>query len=220
MVPGPFRPPGSTWWLSLVFTLAGVCVSALMAGTIRDGALPVQRLRRGSGTGRRASAGEDVGNRQGRETSRRACSRRPCPHLPGASEAGVHRSAELASAVHDWTSGEAGIYPGDSPGGVLLSHVEGWDPPVAMNTVVPRIDPEGQIPASSTMPGQGFKRASSGSRRTSMRPSGRFGRKACPRLPESRQCRAQNTQSCSTGSTGLPATDKRQQAAARAVADS
>jgi hypothetical protein len=54
--------------------------------------------------------------------------------------------AELASAVHDWTTGEAGVYPGDSPGGVLLSYVEGWDPPVAMNTVVPRIDPEGSNP--------------------------------------------------------------------------
>ncbi len=54
--------------------------------------------------------------------------------------------AELASAVHDWTSEEAGAYPGDSPGGVLLSQAEGWDPPVAMSTVVPRIDPDGSNP--------------------------------------------------------------------------
>jgi hypothetical protein len=54
--------------------------------------------------------------------------------------------AELASAVHDWTSGEAEVYPGDSPCGVLLSHVEKWDPPVAMNTVLPRIDPEASNP--------------------------------------------------------------------------
>jgi hypothetical protein len=54
--------------------------------------------------------------------------------------------AELASAVHEWTSGEAEVHPDDSPCGVLLSHAEGWDPPVAMNTVVPRIDPEGSNP--------------------------------------------------------------------------
>jgi hypothetical protein len=29
---------------------------------------------------------------------------------------------------------------------VFLSHVEEWDPPVAMNTVVPRVDPEGSDP--------------------------------------------------------------------------
>jgi hypothetical protein len=40
--------------------------------------------------------------------------------------------AELASAVHEWTSAEAEVYPGDAPGGVLLSHAEEWDPPVAI----------------------------------------------------------------------------------------
>ena len=54
--------------------------------------------------------------------------------------------AELASAVHGWTSGEAEVYPGDSPCGVLLAHAEEWDPPVAMNTVVPRIDPDASDP--------------------------------------------------------------------------
>jgi hypothetical protein len=54
--------------------------------------------------------------------------------------------AELASAVHDWTSQEAEVYPGDSPYGVLLSQVEEWGPPVAMNTVLPRIDPEASNP--------------------------------------------------------------------------
>jgi hypothetical protein len=53
---------------------------------------------------------------------------------------------ELASAAHDWTPGEAAAYPGDSPGGVLLSHVEEWDPPVAMTTVLPRIDPDSSNP--------------------------------------------------------------------------
>lgn len=33
------------------------------------------------------------------------------------------------------------MYPGDSPSGVLLSHVEEWDPAVPMDTVLPRIDP-------------------------------------------------------------------------------
>jgi hypothetical protein len=49
--------------------------------------------------------------------------------------------AELASAVHDWTSSEAQAYPGDSPSGVLLAQVEEWDPPVPMDTVLAQIDP-------------------------------------------------------------------------------
>ena len=48
--------------------------------------------------------------------------------------------AELASAVHDWTPSEAEVYPGDSPGGVLLAQVEEWDPPLPMNTVLAQID--------------------------------------------------------------------------------
>ena len=49
--------------------------------------------------------------------------------------------AELASAVHAWTTSEAQVYPGDSPGGVLLAQVEDWDPPVPMNTVLSQLDP-------------------------------------------------------------------------------
>ena len=49
--------------------------------------------------------------------------------------------AELASAVHAWTPSEAQVYPGDSPGGVLLAQVEDWDPPVPMKTVLSQIDP-------------------------------------------------------------------------------
>jgi hypothetical protein len=49
--------------------------------------------------------------------------------------------AQLASAVHDWTPSEGRVYPGDSPGGVLLAEVEEWDPPVPMNTVLSQIDP-------------------------------------------------------------------------------
>jgi hypothetical protein len=36
--------------------------------------------------------------------------------------------------------------PGDSPSGVLLSHVEEWDPPVPMDAAVARIDPAGVNP--------------------------------------------------------------------------
>ena len=54
---------------------------------------------------------------------------------------------ELASAVHDWTPSEAQVYPGDSPGGVLLAQVEEWDPPVPMETVLSRIDSAGTAKA-------------------------------------------------------------------------
>jgi hypothetical protein len=50
--------------------------------------------------------------------------------------------AELASAVHDWTPAEADTCPGNSPCGVLMGHITEWDPPVAMSTVLPRIDPD------------------------------------------------------------------------------
>ena len=59
----------------------------------------------------------------------------------GAPEREFIGRAELASASHDWTSSEAQLYPGDSPGGVLLDQVEEWDPPVPMNTVLSQIDP-------------------------------------------------------------------------------
>jgi hypothetical protein len=49
--------------------------------------------------------------------------------------------AELASAAHEWTPSEAKVYPGDSPGGVLLARVEEWDPPVPMDIVLSQIDP-------------------------------------------------------------------------------
>ena len=32
------------------------------------------------------------------------------------------------------------MYPGDSPGGVLLAQVEEWHPPVPMETVLSQID--------------------------------------------------------------------------------
>ncbi len=48
--------------------------------------------------------------------------------------------AVLASAVHDWTPSEDQLYPGDSRGGVSLAHVEEWDPPVPMSSVLSQID--------------------------------------------------------------------------------
>jgi hypothetical protein len=49
--------------------------------------------------------------------------------------------AELASAAHEWTPSEAEAYPGDSRGGVLLTDVEEWDPPVPMSAVLSQIGP-------------------------------------------------------------------------------
>jgi hypothetical protein len=48
--------------------------------------------------------------------------------------------AELASAVHDWTPSEAQVYPGDSPGGVSLAHVDEWDPPIPIDAVLSHLD--------------------------------------------------------------------------------
>jgi hypothetical protein len=52
--------------------------------------------------------------------------------------------AELASAARVWMPSED--YPGDSPSGVLLSHVEEWDSTVPMDVVVTRIDAAGVNP--------------------------------------------------------------------------
>jgi hypothetical protein len=48
--------------------------------------------------------------------------------------------AELASAAQDWTPTKQHVYPGGSPGGVLLAHVEEWDPPVPVHAVLSEID--------------------------------------------------------------------------------
>jgi len=95
----------------------------------------------------------------------------------GAPERKFIGRAELASAVHDWTPSEAQVYPGDSPGGVLLAQVEEWDPPVPMSTVLSQIDPaENARPTS--------KRASFGSLLTSMRPPLPWRPDARPRLAD------------------------------------
>jgi hypothetical protein len=58
----------------------------------------------------------------------------------GAPEREFLGHAELASAVRDWTPSEAQVYPDDPSSGVLLAHVEEWDPPVPMETVLSQID--------------------------------------------------------------------------------
>ena len=76
-------------------------------------------------------------------------------YLP-APEAEFIGRAELATAVHDWTPSEAEADPGDSPSGVLLSHVEEWDPAVPMDTVVQRIDPTAANPLVQANASAGF----------------------------------------------------------------
>jgi EVE domain len=73
---------------------------------------------------------------------------------PGAEFIG---QAEVASAAQEWTSAQAEADPGDSPGGVLLSHVEEWDPPVAMSSVLPAVDPEGSNPLVQENAKSGFR---------------------------------------------------------------
>jgi hypothetical protein len=77
-------------------------------------------------------------------------------YLP-APEAEFIGRAELATAVHDWSASEAEAYPGDSPSGVLLSHVEEWDPAVPMATVVQRIDPTASNPLVQENAAAGFR---------------------------------------------------------------
>ena len=55
--------------------------------------------------------------------------------------------AELASAVHDWTQSEAQSYPGDSRSGVVLAHVEAWEPPIPVDAVLSQLDPAGDAKA-------------------------------------------------------------------------
>jgi hypothetical protein len=43
------------------------------------------------------------------------------------------------------------VYPGDSPGGVLLALVEDWDPPVPMHSVLSQIDPSENAKANFEM---------------------------------------------------------------------
>jgi hypothetical protein len=65
--------------------------------------------------------------------------------------------AELATAVHDWTPSAAEAYPGDSPSGVLLTHVEEWNPAVPMDAVVQRIDPTASNPYVQSNAAVGFR---------------------------------------------------------------
>jgi hypothetical protein len=77
-------------------------------------------------------------------------------YLP-APEAKFIGRAALETAVHDWTPSEAEAYPGDSRSGVLLSHVEEWEPAVPMDTVVQRIDPTASNPLVQANAAAGFR---------------------------------------------------------------
>jgi len=65
--------------------------------------------------------------------------------------------AELAAAVHEWTTSVDAAYPGDSLSGVLLSHVDEWDPALPMDTVVQRIDPTASNPLVQANAAVGFE---------------------------------------------------------------
>ena len=65
--------------------------------------------------------------------------------------------AELATAVHDWTPSESQAYRGDSSSGVVLCHVEEWDPGVPMDAVVRRIDPAASNPLVQANAAAGFR---------------------------------------------------------------
>ena len=54
------------------------------------------------------------------------------------------------------TPSEADAYPGDSPSGVLMAHVEEWEHVVRMETVVESIDPTGSNPLVRTNAALGF----------------------------------------------------------------
>jgi hypothetical protein len=77
-------------------------------------------------------------------------------YLPPPEAAFIGR-AEIATAVHEWTPSEAEAYPGDSASGVLLAHVDEWDPAVRMETVVQRIDPTGSNPIVRANAAFGFR---------------------------------------------------------------
>jgi hypothetical protein len=77
-------------------------------------------------------------------------------YLP-APEAEFIGCAVLATAVHDWTPSEADAFPGGSPSGVLLSHVEEWDPAVRMEAVARRIDPTASNPLVQANATAGFR---------------------------------------------------------------
>ncbi len=62
---------------------------------------------------------------------------------------------ELATVLHDWTPSEP--YADDSPSGVVLSHVQEWEPAVPMRAVVERIDPTATNPLVQANAAAGFR---------------------------------------------------------------
>jgi hypothetical protein len=104
------------------------------------GALHLQPRSRRRIAGHRTAGGEDVGRRRrGAHGDALAPGDLALVYLAAPERKFIAR-AELASAVHDWTPSEERVYPGDCPGGVLLAHVEEWNPPIPMSTVLSRID--------------------------------------------------------------------------------
>jgi hypothetical protein len=65
--------------------------------------------------------------------------------------------AEIATSVRAWTPPEAEVFPGDAPRGVLLRNANRWNPPVAMESVVSRIDPAGSNPYVQENAALGFR---------------------------------------------------------------
>jgi len=78
---------------------------------------------------------------------------------------------ELVSSVREWTPSEANAYPDDSAAGVLLSGIEEWDLPLPMDSVLPRIDPDGSNPIVQANAKYGFEGVSFRSPPLNMRPS-------------------------------------------------
>lgn len=76
-------------------------------------------------------------------------------YLPAPEAAFIGRG-ELLTAVHDWTPTENEAYPGDSAGGVVLSHVEEWEPALPMVAVAERIDPTASNPLVQANASAGF----------------------------------------------------------------
>ena len=74
-----------------------------------------------------------------------------------AREAAFIGSAELATAVHDWSPSEARAYSGMWPSGVSLSRVDEWNRAVPMDAVVQRIDPTSSDPRIQSNAAAGFQ---------------------------------------------------------------
>jgi hypothetical protein len=68
-------------------------------------------------------------------------------------------AARIASPIHGWDDVGAGVYPGTSPSGVLLSDIRVWEHPVTMASAVERIDPTASNPLVQENARTGFRSA-------------------------------------------------------------